>query len=226
MRQTREAQLRDTCTTERSPTRWRAWKAVRNGVVVLLPLLLAGCNLVVLFPSGAVAMQQRDLLVTSTILMLLIIVPVIALTLMFAWKYRESNTDATYDPEWHHSTQLEVVIWTAPLVIIIMLGAITWLSTHTLDPYRALTPMDVANPIPQNAKPLEVDVVALDWKWLFFYPEQGIATVNELAAPVRVPIAFHITSANVMNSFFIPALAGQIYAMAGMVTPLHAIMEK
>ncbi|AUX79824.1 MULTISPECIES: ubiquinol oxidase subunit II [Sinorhizobium] len=189
-------------------------------------LLLAGCDLVVMAPSGDIATQQRDLIVISTVLMLLIIVPVIFLTLLFAWRYRRSNTNATYDPEWHHSTALEVVIWSAPLAIIIALGAVTWISTHKLDPYRPLDRLDAARPIPADAKPLTVEVVALDWKWLFFYPDQGIATLNELAAPVDVPINFKITASSVMNSFYIPALAGQIYAMPGMQTKLHAVINK
>lgn len=213
------------------PQLWRIHAPrARNGLrafgAMLLPVLLAGCSAVVMDPSGDVAVQQRNLIITSTVLMLLIIVPVITLTLLFAWHYREQNTKATYDPEWHHSTRLEVVIWTAPLVIIIAIGAITWLSTHTLDPYRPLTRLDPSRPLPAGVKPLNVEVVALDWKWLFFYPDQGIATVNELAAPVDVPITFKITSATVMNSFFIPALAGQVYAMAGMETKLHAVINK
>jgi cytochrome o ubiquinol oxidase subunit 2 len=153
-------------------------------------------------------------------------VPVIALTLLFAWRYRQSNAEATYSPDWDHSTALELVIWSAPLLIIIALGAITWISTHTLDPYRSLRRIDAARPVPAGAKPLVVEVVALDWKWLFIYPEQGIATVNELAAPVDVPISFKITASSVMNSFFVPALAGQIYAMPGMQTTLHAVMNE
>jgi len=199
---------------------------LRAAGALLLPCILAGCGTVVLSPSGDVALQQRNLIIMSTVLMLLIIVPVIALTLTFARRYRADNTEAVYDPEWHHSTQLEVAIWTAPLLIIIALGAITWLSTHTLDPYRPLTHLDGSQPVAPGVKPLDVQVVALDWKWLFFYPEQGIATVNELAAPVNVPIAFKITSASVMNSFFIPALAGQVYAMPGMQTQLHAVINE
>jgi cytochrome o ubiquinol oxidase subunit II len=196
--------------------------------LALVPLfgLLSGCNMVVMQPSGDIAARQRDLIIASTGLMLLIIVPVIALTLLFAWRYRHTNTEAAYDPDWHHSTQLEVVIWSAPLVIIIALGALTWISTHTLDPYRPLSRLDASRPLPADVKPLTVEVVALDWKWLFFYPDQGIATVNELAAPVDVPITFKITSASIMNSFYIPALAGQIYAMAGMETKLHAVVNK
>src|SRR5690606_29317698 len=124
-----------------------------------------------------IAVQQRDLIIISTVLMLLIIVPVIALTLYFAWRYRQSNTEARYEPEWDHSTHLELVIWAAPLLIIIALGAITWISTHTLDPYRPLQRLEAGRPVPANTKPLVVEVVALDWKWLFFYPEQGIALV-------------------------------------------------
>ena len=193
---------------------------------LLLGGALSGCNVVLMKPSGDVAVQQRDLILASTGLMLLIIVPVIALTALFAWRYRASNTDATYDPDWHHSTQLEVVIWAAPLAIVIALGALTWISTHVLDPYRPIGRIEPGRPVPAGVKPLTVEVVALDWKWLFFYPDQGIATVNELAAPVDVPIAFKITSASVMNSFFIPALAGQIYAMPGMETKLHAVINK
>jgi cytochrome o ubiquinol oxidase subunit 2 len=187
---------------------------------------LSGCNLVVMSPSGDIAVQQRDLIIVSVVLMLLIIVPVLFLTLYFAWHYRRSNTTAKYDPEWHHSTRLEVIIWAAPLAIIIALGAITWISTHKLDPYRPLDRIDADRTIPADTKPLTVEVVALDWKWLFFYPELGIATVNELAAPVDVPINFKLTSSSVMNSFYVPALAGQIYAMPGMETKLHAVINK
>lgn len=195
-------------------------------VLLLLAASLSGCNMVVMSPSGDIATQQRDLILVSTGLMLLIIVPVIFLTLLFAWRYRRANVTAKYDPEWHHSMRLEVVIWSAPLAIIIALGAITWISTHKLDPYRPLDRIDASRPIAADQKPLTVEVVALDWKWLFFYPEQGIATVNEMAAPVDRPIEFKITASSVMNSFYVPALAGQIYAMPGMQTKLHAVINK
>jgi cytochrome o ubiquinol oxidase subunit 2 len=188
--------------------------------------LLAGCNMTVMSPSGDVAVQQRNLIIASTALMLLVILPVIALTFIFAWRYRASNTDATYDPDFHHSTQLEVVIWTVPLLIIIALGAMTWISTHTLDPYRPLARLAPNQPIPADVKPLTVEVVALDWKWLFIYPEYGVASVNEMAAPVDVPISFRITSSSVWNTFYVPALAGMIYAMPGMETKLHAVMNE
>jgi len=196
--------------------------------MALLPLtvLLGGCDWVVLNPSGDVAQQQADLVVISTWLMLIIIVPVMALTVFFAWKYRAANDAPDYDPEWSHSTQLELVIWSAPLLIIIALGAVTWVGTHLLDPYRTIGRIDQARDVPANAKPLEVQVVALNWKWLFIYPEQQIATVNELVVPVDRPLRFRISSSAVMNSFYAPALAGQIYAMPGMETKLHAVLNK
>jgi cytochrome o ubiquinol oxidase subunit 2 len=200
------------------------------GYLVALSLscttMLAGCDLVLLRPSGDVAAQQGHLVVLSTLLMLLIVVPVIALTLVFAWRYRESNTAARYTPEWDHSIQLELLIWSAPLLIIIALGALTWIGTHTLDPYRSLTRIDASRPMSFEAEPLNIEVVALDWKWLFIYPDHGIAVVNELAAPVDTPIHFKITASSVMNSFFVPALAGQIYAMPSMATSLHAVINR
>lgn len=188
---------------------------------------LAGCSkAVVLNPAGDVAAQQGQLVITATLLMLVIIVPVIALTLFFAWKYRQGNTEAEYDPEWHHSTKLELVIWSVPLAIIIILGALTWVTTHKLDPYRPLDRIDAQRPVPAGLKPLEVQVVAMDWKWLFVYPEQGIALVNELAAPVDRPIHFKLTATSTMNAFYVPDLAGMVYAMPGMQTELHGVINK
>lgn len=172
------------------------------------------------------AVRQRDLILIATCLMLLIIVPVIVLTLLFAWRYRENARNAPYSPEWDHSTVLELAIWAAPLLIIIALGAVTWVSTHQLDPYRPLKHLDANRTVPPDTRPLTVEVVAMDWKWLFLYPEQGIATVNELAAPVDRPIAFRITATSVMNAFFVPAMAGMVYAMPGMETKLHAVINK
>ena len=190
-----------------------------------VPLLaLAGCKLEVLAPSGDVAAQQRDLLVISTGLMLLIILPVMALTIFFAWKYRASANNHAYAPDWDHSTKLELVIWAAPLLIIICLGALTWVGTHLLDPYRPLHRVSAA----QAAKaepPLRVEVVALDWKWLFIYPDQGIAAVNDLAVPVNRQVEFHLTSSSVMNAFYIPAMAGMIYAMPAMETQVHGVFN-
>jgi len=199
---------------------------VRRLPALLLLLLLGGCNTVVMNPSGDVAAQEARLITISTVLMLLIIVPVIILTLLFAWKYRAANKDAEYAPNWDHSTVLELIIWGAPLLIIIALGLLTWISTHLLDPYRPLARIDAKRPLAADVKPLEVQVVAMDWKWLFIYPEQGIATVNEFVAPVDRPISFKLTATQMMNSFYIPELAGQIYAMPAMQTQLHAVSNK
>ena len=187
----------------------------------LLPLfgmlLLGGCNMTLLDPVGQVGIDEKNLIITATLLMLLVVVPVILMTIIFAWKYRASNKNATYAPKWSHSTKIEVVIWTVPILIIIALGVITYKSTHALDPYR---------PIQSDVKPVTIEVVAMDWKWLFIYPDQGIATVNKIVFPANTPVNFRITSDTVMNSFFIPGLGGQIYAMAGMTTKLHLIANK
>lgn len=189
-------------------------------------LALAGCDRAVLDPAGDVAREQRDIIYISTGLMLLIIVPVMILIVTFAWRYRRGK-GGTYDPHFDHSTALELLIWSAPLMIIIALGALTWSSTHLLDPFR---PRDQAarltNPAAQHAAPLRVQVVAMDWKWLFIYPEQGIATVNELALPVGRQVRFDLTSTNMMNTFYAPTLAGMIYTMPGMQSSLHAVLER
>jgi cytochrome o ubiquinol oxidase subunit 2 len=192
--------------------------------LALLPL--SACNWIVMNPAGDVAVQQRDLILMSTLLMLLIILPVMALTIFFAWRYRAGAKRDDYDPDWDHSTSLELLIWSAPLLIIIWLGAITWTSTHLLDPYRPIERIDAQRKVTPNTRALQVEVVAMDWKWLFIYPELGIATVNELAAPVDRPIQFKLTSSTMMNSFYVPALAGQIYAMPGMQTVLHAVANR
>jgi cytochrome o ubiquinol oxidase subunit 2 len=207
-------------------TSFKPLRGLRLAAVIALSALLQGCHAIVLFPAGDIATQQRNLIIISTVLMLIIIIPVIILTLLFAWRYRASHTQASYSPDWHHSTLLELLIWSAPLLIIIALGALTWVSTHKLDPYRPLERISATTSFSASTKPLTVEVVAMDWKWLFIYPEQGIATVNELAAPVNQPIEFKITSSTMMNAFFIPALAGQIYAMAGMQTKLHAVVNR
>lgn len=181
--------------------------------------------MVVLDPAGHVAAQQRDLLVATTALMLLVVLPVLVAIGWVAWRYRESNQNVGYAPEWEHSTLLELLMWSVPLIIIIAIGAITWIGTHTLDPYHPLTGAHDSVPLSADKPALHVEVVSLDWKWLFFYPDYGIATVNELAAPVDVPIKFKLTSDGAMNSFYVPALAGQIYTMAGMETQLHGLMN-
>ncbi|ANY17129.1 ubiquinol oxidase subunit II [Bordetella pseudohinzii] len=175
-------------------------------------MLLGGCTMEILSPKGDIGAQEKTLLLTALGLMLLIVVPVIFMTLYFAWKYRASNTEAEYLPKWSHSTRIEVVVWTIPCIIIAILAVLTWKSSHALDPYR---------PLESDAKPVTIEVVSLDWKWLFIYPEYGIATVNQIAFPVHTPVNFRITSQSVMNSFFIPQLGSQIYSMAGMETKLH-----
>ncbi|WP_420140301.1 ubiquinol oxidase subunit II [Sphingomonas sp.] len=203
---------------------------VRSLCFRLLPIGLAvalsGCGLVVMDPAGDVARQQSNLILWSTGLMLLIIVPVMALTILFAWRYRESNDEATYRPDWDHSTSLELIIWSAPLLIIIALGALTWVATHTLDPFRPLARTAPDRPVAASARPLEIQVVSLDWKWLFIYPEQGVATVNELVLPVDRPVRFRMSSSSMMNTFWVPSMAGMIYTMAGMETELNAVLNR
>lgn len=201
-------------------------RALQAAVAISAAAVLSGCNLQVLNPAGDIAARQGNLILVATALMLIVIIPVIALTFLFAWRYRASNTQATYKPDWDHSTQLELVIWGVPLLIIIALGAVTWIGTHLLDPYRPLGRIAEGRPVPEEVKPLEVQVVALDWKWLFVYPEYGVASVNQMAAPVDRPITFRLTSSSTMNAFYVPALAGMIYTMPAMETKLHAVMNK
>ncbi|URD60754.1 ubiquinol oxidase subunit II [Sphingomonas sp. KRR8] len=189
-------------------------------------LLLAGCERAVLNPAGDIARQQRDLIYISTALMLLIIVPVMVLIVVFAWRYRQGK-GGTYDPNFDHSTTLELAIWSAPLLIIIALGALTWSSTHLLDPFRPIDRQSTAvGGKAERVQPLRVQVISLDWKWLFIYPDQGIATVNDLVVPVGRPVRFDITSSNMMNTFYAPTMAGMIYAMPGMQSTLHAVLDR
>lgn len=195
-------------------------------LAVSLAVFLAGCELVVLNPAGDVATQQGQLIVYSTVLMLIVIVPVMALTIFFAFHYRSSNKKARYEPDWDHSISLEIVVWSVPLAIISCLAGLTWVATHRLDPYEPLRRISAEVPVDPEVDPLIIQVVALDWKWMFIYPEQGIATVNEVAAVVDQPIEFQLTSDTVMNSFYVPALSGMIYAMAGMQTELNAVINE
>jgi cytochrome o ubiquinol oxidase subunit 2 len=199
----------------------------RFGPILLLVLLAltAGCERAVLDPAGDIALQQRNLIYFSTGVMLLVIVPVIILTVLFAWHYRQSNKNAVYDPNFHHSTALELVIWSIPLLIIITLGAVTWSSTHLLDPFRRLDRIEHGRPADAALEPMRVQVVSMDWKWLFIYPDQNIATVNELVLPVDREVRFDITSTNMMNTFYAPTMAGMIYAMPGMQSQLHAVLN-
>lgn len=188
-----------------------------KGLAVASTILLSGCNMVLFNPKGQVGVDEKHLIITATLLMLIVVVPVMCMTLAFAWKYRASNKDADYQPDWAHSRNIEIVVWLVPCIIIAFLGWLAWVSTHQLDPYR---------PLQSSVKPIRIQAVSLNWKWLFIYPEQGIATINQIAFPVNTPVNFQITSDSVMNSFFIPQLGSQIYSMAGMTTKLHLIANE
>lgn len=175
---------------------------------------LTGCKYAMLDPKGLIAAKEINLLVTATLLMLLVVIPVIFMALYFSWRYRASNTRATYAPEWSDNVLIELICWGASCAIIIIIATYTWFSSHDLDPYK---------PLDSDKKPITIQVVALDWKWLFIYPEQNIAAVNFVQFPVDVPVQFLITSEGPMNSILIPQLAGQIYAMAGMQTKLNLV---
>jgi cytochrome o ubiquinol oxidase subunit II len=184
-------------------------------MVVAAALSAGACDrAVVLNPKGPIADAQRGLLIDAFSVMLIVVVPVIVMALLFAWRYRASNRQAHYAPTWASSAKVDAVVWLVPALIVIAVGILVWRSTHKLDPYR-----EIVSDVP----PLDIQVVAQDWKWLFIYPEQGIAVVNQMAIPAGRPISLRITSDTVMNSFYVPALAGQIYAMAGMQTRLQML---
>jgi cytochrome o ubiquinol oxidase subunit II len=178
---------------------------------------LGGCSQGILDPKGPIASAQRLLLINSTAIMLVVVIPVIVTTLAFAWWYRSSNTRAARSPDESYEGRVEFVTWSIPALTVILLGGVIWISSHQLDPRE---------PISGNSDPFHVDVVSLDWKWLFIYPDHGVATVNQLVIPVATPIAFRLTSATVMNSFFVPQLGSQIYTMGGMTTHLNLLADK
>lgn len=190
---------------------WTRW------LLPSLLVLLSGCDMALMDPKGAVGLEQRNLIFIATGLMLIVVIPVFIMTIWFAWRYRAGNQQATYTPKWAHSNKIELVVWTVPCLIILILGYITWQTSHSLDPHK---------PLESDKPALQINVVAMDWKWLFIYPQQGIATVNEIAIPVDVPIHFRVTSETVMNAFFIPQLGSQVYAMAGMNNDLHLIANE
>jgi cytochrome o ubiquinol oxidase subunit II len=173
---------------------------------------LGGCSEGVLDPKGPIAAAERQILFNSLGIMLAIVIPTIVATLAVAFWFRSSNLRARYLPNFSYSGRLEMLVWSVPAMTVLLVGGVAWVSSHDLDP-RA--------PIASMVKPVKVQVVSLDWKWLFIYPEQGIASVNHLTIPVGTPISFELTSSGVMNSFFVPQLGGQIYTMAGMATRLH-----
>ena len=180
--------------------------------------LLQGCSELILFnPKGPIGDSEKFIILVAFVLMLIVVVPVIVMSIVIPLKYRESNKSAQYDPNWEYSRKIEVTMWAIPFVIVVILSTILWKETHRLDPYK---------PIASESAPINVEVVSLDWKWLFIYPEQNIAVVNQFNFPVKIPLSFKITSDTVMTSFFIPQLGSQIYAMAGMQTRLHLMADE
>ena len=182
--------------------------------LLLLPVLLSlcGCHTAVLSPAGPVSEGERTILLDSLAIMLCIGIPTIAATLMFAFWFRAANTRAVYLPQWAYSGKLELLVWSIPALVIFFLGGIAWVSAHLLDP---------GEPLKSDSAPLEVEVVSLDWKWLFIYPRQGVASINRMIVPAGVPLSLKITSASVFNVFFVPRLGSEIYSMYGMTTRLN-----
>jgi len=175
-------------------------------------MLLASCNEGVLDPHGSVGKAERVILFDSTAIMLAVVIPVIVLTLVFAWWFRARNKRARYRPDWEYSGRIEMIIWCIPALIILFLGGIAWTGSHDLDPPA---------PLADRTAPLDIEVISLDWRWLFIYPHEGIASLNRLVVPAGVPLRFRLTSTTVMNSFFVPQLGSQIYTMPNMVTRLN-----
>jgi cytochrome o ubiquinol oxidase subunit 2 len=182
----------------------------------MAPLVLTACQEGVLDPKGFVGLSDKTILIDSLAIMLAIVIPTIAATCAFAFWFRAANTKAIYLPEWEYSGRIELIVWGIPLLVIMLLGGVAWVGSHELDPYE---------PLPSKTPPLEVQGVSLDWKWLFIYPNQHVASVNELVVPAGRPIHFSLTSASVMNVFFIPQLGSMIYTMNGMVTQLNLIAD-
>ncbi|WEK50192.1 MAG: ubiquinol oxidase subunit II [Candidatus Kaistia colombiensis] len=194
------------------------WKRRRTAglrwiVLASVALTCSGC-IGVLHPKGPVGNAEKLILINSVAIMLTIVIPTIVVILFVAWWFRASNTRAKYQPTFVYSGQVELIVWAIPLLVILLLGGIAWIGSHDLDPPK---------PLVADVKPLEVQVVSLDWKWLFLYPEQGIATVNQLVIPAATPVHFELTSSSVMNAFFVPQLGGMIYTMHGMRTNLNLL---
>ena len=191
---------------------------LRLAILVTGCLLVSGCDEFMLFdPKGPVAEQQQWLIIVSFAIMLIVVIPVLIMSVWFPYKYRSGNTKEEYLPNWEHSNKIELVVWTVPILIITALGILTYITSHSLDPRK---------PIESDQPTMVVQVVAMDWKWLFIYPEYGIATVNEMAMVVDQPVEFLITSDATMNSFFIPNLGSMIYAMSGMENRLHLMASE
>jgi cytochrome o ubiquinol oxidase subunit 2 len=187
-------------------------RACRGSILGFFSFGLASCSGGVLDPLGPVGAGNATILIDATLIMLAIVVPTIFLAFWMAWRYSASNPKGEYLPYWSYSGRVEAVVWSIPILTIMFLSGLIWIGTYKLDPFR---------PLPSKTPPLEVQVVSLDWKWLFIYPQQGIATVNHLVMPAGTPVHFSITSASVFNVFFVPRLGSMIYAMPGMVSQLH-----
>jgi cytochrome o ubiquinol oxidase subunit II len=187
-------------------------RCILFSVTLIVALALGGCDGGVLDPKGPITLAERQILINATGIMLAIVVPVMLATLGVAFWFRASNTRARYQPDFTESGRIELLIWSIPLMTVLLVGTVAWIGAYDLDPPK---------PLASSTKPLRVQVVSLDWKWLFIYPEQGVASVNQLTIPVGSPVSLELTSSGVMNSFFVPQLAGQIYTMAGMVTRLN-----
>jgi len=188
---------------------------MRNRLFVALLVsaaALSGCSEGVLDPKGPIAAADREILFNSLAIMLAIVIPTILATLGIAYWFRSSNRRARYRPDFTYSGRLEMLVWSIPAMTVLLVGGVAWIGAHDLDPRK---------PIDSSVDPVRVQVVSLDWKWLFIYPDQGIASVNHLTVPVGTPVSFELTSSGPMNSFFVPQLGSQIYTMAGMVTRLH-----
>ena len=192
-------------------------RAFHTGVALAAGALLTSCRRAgVLDPQGPVSTAERLILLNATSIMLVVVVPVIVLTLAFAWWYRASNKAATYRPDWAYSGHIELVVWSIPAMVVILLAGVGWTGSHELDP---------AVKLKAAAAPLRIQVVSLDWKWLFIYPDQHVAAVNQLYIPTETPIEFALTSGSVMNAFFVPQLGSQIYTMPGMATRLNLMAD-
>jgi cytochrome o ubiquinol oxidase subunit 2 len=195
----------------------RVQRPGRLVLLVMVAVALVGCDEGVMSPKGPIGHAEKTILFDATVIMLAVVIPVIVLTLAFAWWFRAGNQKARYLPDWEYSGRIEMIVWAIPALIVLFLGGTAWVGSHDLDP---MAPIRSAN------KPLDVEVISMDWKWLFVYPEQGIATINELTVPVATPVRFRLTSATVMNSFFVPRLGSQIYTMAGMVTQVTLLADE
>ena len=189
----------------------------RTSAALILLLSVSGCSGGVLDPQGPIGAADAKILLNALGIMLVIVVPTIVAILVFGWWFRASNPRAHYRPDFVYSGSLEMVVWGIPILVIMFLGGVIWIGSHDLDPFK---------PISSPAKPTEVQVVSLDWKWLFIYPDEGVASVNELVVPAGVPVHFSLTSASVMNMFFVPRLGSMIATMNGMVTQLHLAADK